>query len=222
MGKDFLRDFKISISKEALATLPPATFCGEIRIVDKEEDVLPAIETLRNSKVVGFDTETRPSFKKGQIYLVSLMQLSTKNECFLFRLNKIGLHPLLLQYLRDSNCLKIGLSLHDDFHNLEKLNADIEPKGFIDLQDYVKLWKIADTSLTKIHAILFGQRISKSQRLTNWEADSLTIHQQQYASLDAMACIRIYEFLKNNNFNPEESQYKVFPSEDEDLHHLTK
>jgi len=198
--------FAISISKEQLASLPMAEYSGDIVLVDSLENVDAAIRELREADVIGFDTETRPSFKKGQTNVVSLMQLSTRSRCFLFRLNRIGLIPELKALLEDPDILKIGLSIHDDFHNLRKL-ADINPMGFIDLQNYVKDFRIVDNSLARIYAILFGQRISKGQRLTNWEASSLTSHQQSYAALDARACIRIYDCLSAGEFVVEESQY---------------
>ncbi|MBD5201197.1 MAG: 3'-5' exonuclease domain-containing protein 2 [Bacteroidales bacterium] len=208
---DCRRNFTISIPKETLNSLPAAEYQGEIHVIDQPEQVENAILRLRSSDVVGFDTETRPSFKKGQTHQVSLIQLATRSECFLFRLNHLGLPTPLLDYIEDEHQLKIGLSIHDDFHNLQRLHPGLSPAGFIDLQDFVKKWKITDTSLTKIHAILFGKRISKSQRLTNWEAETLSPHQQSYASLDALACINIYDYLHNGEFSPAKSNFKNFP-----------
>ncbi len=196
----------VTISKADLAVLPVASFHGDIVIVDSPGKIDNAIAELRASDIIGFDTETRPSFKKGQSYTVSLLQLSTRNKCYLFRLNHIGLPSSLLQILEDPDILKIGLSLHDDFHNLNKLSA-LNPQGFIDLQQFVKDYLIADNSLARIYGILFSKRISKGQRLTNWEAKSLTQCQQAYAALDAQACIEIYEYLKEGNFDPWKSPY---------------
>lgn len=207
------QNFKISIPKDSLGALPAAKYQGEITVVDSPEQVEEAIELLRKSDIVGFDTETRPSFKKGQTHLVSLIQLATRNRCFLFRLNKLGLTDELVNFIEDEAYTKIGLSLHDDFHNMAKLRPGIHPGGFIDLQEYVKKWNIADSSLTKIHAILFGERISKSQRLTNWEAETLTSHQKTYASLDAVACIEIYDYLRRGKFHPLESDFIHFQEE---------
>lgn len=198
--------YKVSISKEELATLPIASYPGRIVMVDSDEDVINAVDTLRKETVIGFDTETKPSFKRGRSNNVALLQLSTHETCFLFRLNHIGLHDQVRSLLEDSNILKIGVSIHDDFHNLRKL-YNLEPAGFIDLQSYVKDFEIADNSLARIYAILFGRRISKGQRLTNWEANHLTNHQQEYASLDAYACIQIYDLLTSQGFNPAQSPY---------------
>lgn len=199
---------EISISKQQLAELPAAHFTGTITVVDNPEAVEKAIERLRKSDLIGFDTETRPSFKKGQTYHVALMQLSADEECFLFRLNKIGLPDSLKLLLEDKDKQKVGLSIHDDFRNLHK-KYELEPQGFIDLQQYVTKWSIADKSLSKIYGILFGQRLSKSQRLSNWEAEQLAEAQQNYAALDAVACVRIYRHLENGSFDPEMSKYKI-------------
>lgn len=211
-------DTKITISKTQLASLPAAQFDGEIIIIEKQEDVDTAISELRTSDIIGFDTETRPSFRKGQSNIVSLLQLSSREKCFLFRLNHIGLSRQLIDILQDPDLLKIGLSIHDDFHNLNKL-ATFEPKGFVDLQHYVKKYKIIDNSLSKIYGIVFGKRISKGQRLTNWEADVLTPAQQSYAALDAIACIRIYEYISAGRFNPDDSPYLVEIPIENDISH---
>ena len=198
--------FGVSIPKEDMAALPAAPFCGEITLVDHPEQVAEAVTVLRRAEMIGFDTETRPSFKRGQLFNVALLQLSADDRCFLIRLNKIGMPEPIREILEDPAIIKIGLSTHDDFRNLHKL-YQLEPAGFIELQDYVKQFKIADNSLTRIHSILFGLRISKGQRLTNWEADTLTIHQQEYAALDATACVEIYRRLQSGVFEPESSPY---------------
>lgn len=208
MDTDSKPNTKITISKTQLAALPAAHFLGEIVIIDTPDGIENAVGMLMQSDIIGFDTETRPSFKKGQSNVVSLLQLSTRSVCFLFRLNHTGLPQCLIDLLQDPGKLKIGLSIHDDFHNLNKI-AKIEPAGFVDLQTYVKNFKIADNSLSRIYGILFGQRISKGQRLTNWEAEHLSPSQQAYAALDAMACIKIYDFLSSGCFDSENSKYLV-------------
>lgn len=207
------RNFKISIDKSVVSEMPRVTFGGDVYVIDTMLKVNAAVAILRKSPIVGFDSETRPAFRKGQSHKVALLQLSTHDECFLFRTNKIGVPLSLADYLADSRCLKIGLSLHDDFNQLHKISS-LMPAGFVDLQSIVGDYHIADISLQKIYAILFQQKISKGQRLTNWEADTLTDAQQQYAAIDAWACIRIYEYLKSGNYKPEESPY-IAPSEDE-------
>lgn len=196
----------ITISKEELATLPAAAFDGEIILVDRPELVEQACDILSKQNLIGFDTETKPSFRRGQNHKVSLLQLSTHSQCFLFRLNHIGLPESLQRILEDENILKVGLSIHDDFHNLNKLR-EMNYAGFIDLQTFVKNYHISDNSLSRIYGILFNQRISKGQRLSNWEAEELSPFQQSYAALDAFACITIYEYLLSGNYNPDESKY---------------
>lgn len=204
---------EISISKQQLAALPAAQFQGSIVVVDDPGLVNYAIERLRKADLIGFDTETRPSFKKGQSFKVALLQLSSNDECFLFRLNKIGMPEPLKKILEDKTTQKVGLSIHDDFRNLHK-NFDFEPQGFIELQKFATQWNIIDKSLSKLFGILFGKRLSKSQRLSNWEADQLAESQQHYAALDAQACVKIYRHLNAGLFHPEESEYIIQPTEE--------
>lgn len=184
-----------SITKEEISTLPVEAFSGQIIVIDKIEAIKDAISYLSTFQCIGFDTETRPNFSKKQHHKVSLIQLSSNDVCYLFRLNKLGGIPSsLVNFLKNKNITKIGLSLLDDFHAIRKL-IDFEPANFVDLQKFVPVFGIEDASLQKIYAILFGKKISKKNRLTNWETDELTEAQQQYAALDAWACLRIYQHL---------------------------
>ncbi len=201
----------ITIDKETVAELPVTAFEGVISVIDTESAAIEAVEHLSRQPIVGFDTETRPSFRKGQTHNAALMQLSTPDRCFLFRLNKIGLCSHLREFLENPDILKVGLSVHDDFTVLRRSNP-ITPQGFIELQDLVKKFDIADNSLQKIYAILFGQRISKAQRLSNWEADRLTPAQQAYAALDAWACLRIYNCLVSGQFDYKNSPLRHSPT----------
>lgn len=186
-----------SITKEKISLLEIEEFRGRIIVIDTEKDTDKAISYLSQFDAVGFDTETRPSFKKGTHYKISLMQISTDEACFLFRLNRIGIPQSLEDFLVNDNILKIGLSLRDDFGAIRK-RTDIKPANFLDLQNYVGQFGIEDASLQKIYAILFEKKISKGQRLSNWEADVLTEQQKKYAALDAWACLRIYNQLKQD------------------------
>lgn len=185
-----------TIDKATLSTLPAEVFPGRIELVQTPASALKALSFLMDQSIVGFDTETRPNFRKGDSHSVALMQLSTPDICFLFRLNRIGLIPELCDFLESKIVTKIGLSTKDDFHALHRL-APIKPEGFIELQSWIKQFGIGETSLTKIYALVFGKRISKAQRLTNWEATELTSAQQHYAALDAWACLRIYQHLSH-------------------------
>lgn len=198
--------WKTSITKAELAELPAAIYQGKITVIDTAEAAVEATRVLAEAGVIGFDTETRPSFRRGEHHSVSLLQLSTLTDTFLFRLNHIGFPPRVSAILEDENILKIGVSIHDDFLNLRK-KFKLEPRGFIDLQSYVKDFNIADNSLSRIYGILFDQRISKGQRLSNWEAPVLTSHQQEYAALDALACLHIYHHLREKGFDFKQSKY---------------
>ena len=185
----------ISIDKATINELPVESFVGNIHVIESVEEARKAVELLRQHKVLGIDTETRPSFRKGKTYKVSLVQISTYTDCYLFRINKIGLIDELRNLLTDSDLLKIGISLRDDFSVLHRVDS-FEPRNFLDLQSLVGKYGIDDMSLQKIYAIIFGKKISKSQRLTNWEAEKLTVPQQYYAALDAWACLHIYDALQ--------------------------
>jgi Ribonuclease D len=187
--------YQASISKESIAGLPTAAFDGKIIVVHSVEELEYAIAHLSAHKLIGFDTETKPSFSRGQTHKVALLQLSTDEICFLIRLNEIGFPQILVELLNNIDVKKIGLSLRDDFKALSR-RAHIHADSFIDLQNVVQEYGIQDQSLQKIYAILFGKRISKSQRLSNWEASELTQAQQLYAATDAWACHQIYQKLK--------------------------
>ena len=188
--------------------MPQVMFPGDIHVIDSIYHVKEAVRVLSNSPLVGFDTETRPSFRKGVVHKTALIQISTLDECFLFRSCKIGMPDVLAQYLASAEHKKVGLSLHDDFKIMRKL-SNMEPAGFIDLQDVVGKYFISDISLQKIYAILFGGKIAKGQQLTNWEAPELSAAQQNYGAVDAWACLKIYNYLSQGLFNPNLSPYIV-------------
>ena len=199
---------KISIPKNIISELPQVTFDGNIYVIDSMSKMRIAVNALRKEQLVGFDSETRPAFFKGKTNQVALLQISSLEDCFLFRTNKIGIPEKLKQFIEDESIKKIGLSLNNDFNAMGRF-ADITPRGFIDIQSLVKEYDIVDQSLQRIYAILFGKKISKSQRLSNWEAPTLTPAQQQYAAIDAHACLEIYNYLKSGQFAPELSPYIV-------------
>lgn len=184
----------LTITKEKIAELPLETFKGNIIVIDFARQVYSACNYLSTREALGFDTETKPAFKRGQVHKVALMQLSTEKECFLFRLNRIGYPPELEAIMCDPTINKIGLSLNDDFAAIRGRSTR-EPQNFTDLQGFVDKYGIEDNSLQKIYAILFGKKISKNQRVSNWEAPTLTPAQLSYAAIDAWACLRIYNHL---------------------------
>ena len=189
-----------TITKEEISLLPIEEFHGNIYTINTIEEANCAVDLLYQSDKLGFDTETRPAFKKGNIHSVALLQLATEETCFLFRLNKIGFPDSLIKLLSDSDITKIGISLRDDFLSMGR-KMKFKPDGFIDIQKIIPDYDIADSSLQKIYALLFGMKISKNQRLSNWENETLSEAQKKYAALDAWACLKIYQELQSNQQN---------------------
>lgn len=181
--------------KSLIASLPRAVFEGTIVVVLNEHEAQKAVSYLLSQPILGVDTETRPSFQKGGQNNVSLLQVSSHDVCFLFRLNHLGLSPSVLRLLEDTKVPKIGLSLSDDMHQLHRL-GDFHEGLFVDLQHHVSELGIEDLSLQKLFANFFGQRISKREQLSNWENDILNDKQKLYAATDAWACIMLYEELQ--------------------------
>ena len=199
---------KRTISKEEIKELPKAVFEGPIYVIQSEKEADKAVAYLQAQQILGIDSETRPSFTKGQSHKVALLQISSDECCFLFRLNMTGLTQSLIGLLENPEIIKVGLSLRDEFMMLHK-RAPFNQQGCIELQDFVRPFGIQDKSLQKIYGILFKEKISKSQRLSNWEADVLTDAQKQYAATDAWACLNIYnrlqELKRTGNFEIEEA-----------------
>ncbi len=179
-------------NKKKISQLPQALFEGRIEEVRSEREAERAVNYLLRQPVLGFDTETRPSFAKGKSYKVALLQVSGKDICFLFRLNMMDLSPSILRLLTDTKVTKVGLSWHDDLNSLHK-RATFECAPFVELQQLCRELGITDMSLQKLYANIFGRRISKSQQLSNWEAENLTQSQKLYAATDAWACLMLYE-----------------------------
>jgi len=188
--------YKESISKDELAELPLQQFEGEIYLIDNDEKYEAAVEYLGKQEILGFDTETKPSFKKGCINNVALLQLSTDDKAFLFRLNQIELNNGIKSILQNPDIKKIGVAIRDDIKTLQRLSP-FKPAGFVELQEQVKNFGIQNFSLKKLAAIVLGFRISKTQRLSNWEAPELTEAQQNYAATDAWVSYLIYQSLNN-------------------------
>ena len=186
--------FLDKITNEATASLPLLEFPGRIRVVEHESDIEAACAVLRRAAVLGFDTETRPSFRAGVLFRVALLQLATPDEAFLFRLNRLPLAKPLTALLEDPQVLKVGVAVEGDLRALHQLRHFRE-RGFIELQQIAPAWGIEEKSLRKLAAIVLGGRVSKAQRLSNWEAQTLTDKQALYAATDAWVCRRIYDTL---------------------------
>lgn len=184
------------LDKEYIKDLPLVSFPGKIITVNSEREADKAVPFLLSKDILGVDTETRPSFKKGQQHKVSLLQVATEDICFLFRLNYIGMATPVISLLSNTDVPMVGLSWHDDLAALQK-RMEFKPGLFIDIQDIIGDIGIVDKSLQKLYANIFKQKISKRQRLTNWDADVLSDKQMSYAATDAWACVRLYkEILK--------------------------
>jgi ribonuclease D len=186
--------FQSTITNDQTAELPSAHFDGRIVVVDREEQIEAACRDLASHRIIGFDTETRPSFKAGVTNKVALLQLSTPERCYLIRLCRTKLHNALLKILSNPNIIKIGADVLGDLRSLHALRH-FKERGFVDLQQIASSWGIEEKSLRKMSAIVLGKRVSKAQRLSNWEASTLTPQQQMYAATDAWVCIEIYNKL---------------------------
>ena len=184
-----------SISNEEVAALDMVQFDGEIIVVETPQALEQACEYLSAQRILGFDTETRPSFTAGVTNKVALLQLYGGSKCFLIRLNRVQMSKALTDILHRTDILKIGAAVKNDIVGLSKLRH-FAAGGFIDLQDIVENYGIKDKSLRKISGIVLGKKVSKAQRLSNWEAKTLTPQQQVYAATDAWVCVEIYENLR--------------------------
>ena len=173
--------------KHKLGDLPRVRFEGRIIVVQTEAEAERAVSYLLSQPILGFDT-----FRPGPMNMVALLQVATPDTCFLFRLNKMGLPQSVIQLLSDKRVLKIVLSWRDDVQQLRR-RTNFSMGDFFDLQEHVSYFGIEDRSLQKLYANVFGQKISKNQQLSNWEADALSDAQKVYAATDAWACIMIYE-----------------------------
>ena len=195
--------FKISVSPEEIGALELASFPGEIVVVDSEGDAYyRALRYLKRQKVLGFDTETRPTFSPDQHSSgTALLQLSGSGKAFLFRLKTLGLPRPLASILANPSITKVGAATLDDVRGLQKL-CQFVPKGFVDLQNMVWEYGIRDKSVKKMTAIILGVKISKAQQLSNWEAEHLSESQQRYAATDAWVCREMYLKLLHSRKHP--------------------
>ena len=192
-----------SITPKEMENLEFASFPGKIYVIDSVgAEFNRAIAYLRSQKIIGFDTETRPTFSQDQPrYGVALLQLSGPDKAFLFRINKMGMHRRLCNLMASEKIVKVGAAIHDDIKGLQKKH-DFVPASFIDLQKIVCEWGIRDKSVKKMAAIILGFRVSKTQQLSNWEAERLSESQAKYAATDAWVCREMYLKLLASEKNP--------------------
>ncbi len=193
--------YPANITNEEIELYELSWFRGEIVLVDDITGFYDVLPRLLKAGILGFDTETKPSFRKGRKNNVSLIQLATENLACLIRINRIGIPPELAGILSDPGVLKAGVAVHDDIKYLRKVNG-FSPSGFVDLQKFVKDYGIESSGLKKLTAIILGFRISKRQQVTDWEAETLSEAQLIYAATDAWVCQKIYKKLINGNIAP--------------------
>ena len=199
--------FSESITPKEIEKLDFASFPGKIYVIDSVgAEFNRAVAYLRSQKVIGLDTETRPTFSQDQPrYGVALLQLSGPDKAFLFRINRMGMHRRLCNLLASDKIIKVGAAIHDDIRGLQR-KQDFRPSSFIDLQKIVCEWGIRDKSVKKMAAIILGFRVSKTQQLSNWEADTLSESQCRYAATDAWVCREMYLKLQASEKNPLEEE----------------
>ncbi len=186
--------FYDKIPKEIVEKLPVEGFNGEIFLIENKKTFLEILPRLRQAEMLGFDTETKPAFKKGEYYDVSLLQLATLEQAFLFKLDKLGFPDELAKVLENKNVIKAGVAINDDIKALRKLKR-FSPEGFVELQAYSSNYGIEDNGLKKLTANLLNFRISKKARLTDWASPQYTEEQRKYAATDAWVSFLIYEKL---------------------------
>lgn len=189
------RIFEATISNEAASALEVKGFRGRILVVDSPETMVEAYSIMKGERVLGVDTETRPAFQKGVFYPLALLQVSTHDTALLFRVQREPLSKEVISVMEDRRVLKIGAALRDDIKALQTL-CPFVPNGFVDLQNIINEWGVEEKSVRKMAAIVLGFKVSKAQRLSNWEATRLTDAQQNYAAMDAWACLEIYRVLQ--------------------------
>lgn len=190
----------MKISKEEVNQLPLGHFEGEIFLIDTREEIEDVASFLSTQDIIGFDTETKPAFKKGVRNEVSLLQLSTSEQAFLFRLNHIDFPIPIRNVLEKESIIKVGAAVHDDLKALKRITDSFFPASFFDLNDELKKIGFHNVGVRNLCGMVLKIRISKSEQVSNWEADDLTKKQQLYAATDAWACLEIYEVLKKEGY----------------------
>ena len=179
------------ISKADVNKLPLGEFTGTTHLIDTVEALEKALEQMAPHPILGFDTETRPAFKKGVSYPISLLQFASADEAWLIRLNKTGFPEELAKFL-ERDQIKVGVAVKNDVVGLQKLH-DFDGKYIVDLSTIAKNNKLVSQGLRPLMAICHGVRISKGAKISNWAAETLNNGQIRYAATDAWAGFKIYE-----------------------------
>ncbi len=182
------------ITKEEINNLDQIKFEGKVHLIIDDKSYKKAITSLRKSKTLGFDTETRPSFKKGEHHDVAILQLANEENAYIFRLNMYKLPSEVIDILSNEKVTKVGGAIERDIKELQDL-YHFEPRGFIELQKLARKKCIKKVGLRNLTAILLNRRLSKGSRLTNWEKENLNDIQINYAATDAWIGLKLYNKL---------------------------
>lgn len=191
--------FPTTISKEEVNTLPLSAFEGKIIVIANADQLSSVFEKINKHSVVGFDTETKPTFRKGEVNDVAMIQIALPDEVFLIRTNFTGITDEIHAFLQNNKITKVGVALRDDLKDLNRLRK-FTPKLFVELNKLVKEIGIEANGLRKLVAIILGYRISKNAQVSNWEAEKLTQKQLQYAATDAWVCLEMYQTLEQKGY----------------------
>lgn len=178
--------------------LPTFRYQGNIHLITRKQDVASAVEDLQRSAILGFDTETRPAFKKGESYLPCLLQLADEEKCYLFRLNQVGLQQEIVDLLADEDTLKVGVAIRDDLIGLKK-RSPFQPKGFVEIADLAKEQGHHKLGLRSLAEVLMQVKVSKKMRTSNWEKKELSPQQMAYAAADAHLGLKLYQILEKSS-----------------------
>ncbi len=187
---------KTSITKEEITHLPLIKFSGKIILKNGDNDIDAIMEEMYAAKMVGFDTETKPTFRKGQINPIALLQFALNGKSFIFRVHKTGVPQELVDFLSDPAIAKIGVALDDDFVQLRR-QVDFEPQNIVDLNKLAPQLGVENIGVRNLSGIFLGGRVSKNQQTSNWENPELTKSQLNYAATDAWVCLKIYQKMQH-------------------------
>lgn len=191
--------FPSQIPKEEIKSLPLMKFSGKIHLINTEAELLEAVKILQKEPFVGFDTETKPTFNKGEYNQTALIQLATLNNAYIIRVKELGINNVLKNFMEDRDLLKVGISIRDDLKELKKMRP-FKPGGFIDLNDIAAELGITQIGMRSLTGIFLKGRVSKSQQTSNWESQELTTGQLTYAATDAWICTKIYTMLDQKGY----------------------
>lgn len=188
------------ISKLEINELPQGQFEGDIFLIEKPEQVREVLDDIGNRSFIGFDTETKPTFRRGTFHQVALLQLATEERAFLFRLNQIGLPGEVQEVLESKDIIKVGAAVLDDLRALKKLKPNFRPEKFFDLNEELKKVGFENVGVRNLSAMVLNMRISKAEQVSNWEASVLTERQKIYAATDAWACLEVFRKLRYQGY----------------------